>query len=167
MSLGPTSLFFLVLLALRFRATVPSVASFITFCQLISAPPMLRLLEENYYAHPYHGAEKNALIAVINLGTIWNLDFFRVLNSPFCLHPNARPLDILALDWTTSLHFTHWPSSSLPMHWSLSTTMTAHLWCGCGNHFVDVSLDFEWNGTFRTLLLMLLQRFSSCLMSSF
>ena len=104
MSLGPTSLFLLVLLALRFKATVPSVASFIIFCQLISAPPILRLLEENYYAHPYYGAKKNALMFFINLGTMWNLDFFRVLNSPFCLHPNAQPLEILALDYIIAFY---------------------------------------------------------------
>ena len=31
--------------------------------------------------------------------SIWNLDFFRLLYSPFCLHPNASTLQVLSLDY--------------------------------------------------------------------
>ena len=36
--------------------------------------------------------------------SIWNLDFFRDLYSPFCLHPSASTLQVLSLDYITAVY---------------------------------------------------------------
>ena len=41
-SLFPTTLFFLVTVVLRLRATSPHLAGYIMFCQLMASPPILR-----------------------------------------------------------------------------------------------------------------------------
>ena len=36
--------------------------------------------------------------------SMWNLDFFRLVYSPFCLHPHASMLHILSLDYITTAY---------------------------------------------------------------
>ena len=35
---------------------------------------------------------------------MWNLDFFRALYTPFCLHPETTTLQILALDYVVAVY---------------------------------------------------------------
>ena len=46
-------------------------------------------------------AHEVALLAKIYPGflSIWNLDFFRLAYTPFCLHPNTSTLQVLSLDY--------------------------------------------------------------------
>ena len=41
---------------------------------------------------------------IITIGCITNLDFFRMLYSPFCLHPKASILHIVSLDYIVALY---------------------------------------------------------------
>ena len=76
-SLLPTTLFFLVTVALRFRATSPHLASYIMFCQLIASPPILRLLANtNLQNHNLPKSSVDVINIYISFLSIWNLDFF-------------------------------------------------------------------------------------------
>ena len=47
----------------------------------------------------------NIVVALImSLCGFWNLDFFRTLYPPFCLHPNMNILQVLALDYTIAAY---------------------------------------------------------------
>ena len=99
-SLLPTTLFFLVTVALRFRATSPHLAGYIMFCQLLASPPILRLQANSNFMHPsWHNSGEVPLSLLISFFSIWNLDFFRMVYSPFCLQPGASTLQILYLDY--------------------------------------------------------------------
>ena len=42
--------------------------------------------------------------AVSSIFGIWNLDFFRLLYSPLCLHPNLTTLHVLILDYAVAIY---------------------------------------------------------------
>ena len=99
-SLLPTTLFFLGAVIFRLRATSPNMNGFILFCQILSSPPILRYEAEAFYQHHYSSTYKGDILGVyISYVSIWNLDFFRIIYSPFCLHPNATTLQVLSLDY--------------------------------------------------------------------
>ena len=100
-SLLPTTLFFLATMILRFRATSPNLNGFIIFCQILSSPVILRRGNQLYmYRHtPYYVHERVIVDIYLSYISIWNLDFFRLVYPPFCLHPNATTLQVLSLDY--------------------------------------------------------------------
>ena len=99
-SLLPTTVFFLGILTLRLRATSPLLNGYIMLCQIITAPPIQRLIAYSIYAGHYKNTQavKMSFIYFGCIG-IWNLDFFRLAYTPFCLHPNASTLQVLSLDY--------------------------------------------------------------------
>ena len=100
-SLLPTTAFFTAALVFRFRATSPLLNGYILACQIGTSPPVLRLLSYSTYDRHYHNAHEVALLAKIYTGflSIWNLDFFKLAYTPFCLHPNTSTLQVLSLDY--------------------------------------------------------------------
>ena len=101
-SLLPTTVFFIGAVALRLRAAAPPMNGFILFCQLLTSPPILReigeayIVHHHYYAHKYFGIAGDIYFSYFS---IWNLNFFRMAYSPFCLHPTASTLQVLSLDY--------------------------------------------------------------------
>ena len=104
-SLFPTTLLFLGTVIFRFRATSPNMNGFILLCQIIGSPPVLRLVGNRLYKHNYTPSYMGAILNVyVSYLSIWNLDFFRTVYSPFCLHPNATTLQVLSLDYITAAY---------------------------------------------------------------
>ena len=103
-SLLPTTLFFLVTVALRFRATSPHLASYIMFCQLMTSPPIVRSVTNSNFKHPSLHKVDDVSKVLISLLSIWNLDFFRAVYPPFCLQPGASTLQILSLDYLIAVY---------------------------------------------------------------
>ena len=100
-SLLPTTVFFLGILTLRLRATSPLLNGYILLCQIITAPPIQRLIAYSIYTGHYKNPQEVKMSSFIYFGCIgiWNLDFFRLAYTPFCLHPNASTLQVLSLDY--------------------------------------------------------------------
>ena len=92
----PLTVFFFIVTTLHISAASPSVNAFILVSQLITAPITLRT-----YAHVYVQKSKHFLEGFFfaSLYGIWNLDFFRTMYPPFCLHPSISTLQVLALDY--------------------------------------------------------------------
>ena len=104
-SLLPTTAFFLVLATLRFRATSPIVHGYILFSQIIASSPIIRRTEKpiyhNHYEKTWVGYGLDTFFALFG---IWNLDFFRMFYTPFCLHPNTTTLQVLSLDYIIAVY---------------------------------------------------------------
>ena len=99
-SLLPTTLFFIGTVGIKFRATSPLMNGYIMLCQIISSPSLLRRVAEHFNPH-----EQSTVIYVyMSFFSIWNLDFFRMLYPPFCLHPNTSTLQTLFLDYITAAY---------------------------------------------------------------
>ena len=99
-SLLPTTAFFIGVLVFRLRATSPLLNGYILVCQIVTSPPVLRLIAYNIRANNNENT-KEGYLAHIYIGClgIWNLDFFRLAYAPFCLHPNTSTLKVLSLDY--------------------------------------------------------------------
>ena len=99
-SLLPTTLFFLGTVIFRLRATSPNMNGFILLCQILSFPEILRHCADRFYTHSYAPSYVHSVADIyISYTSIWNLDFFRLVYPPFCLHPNATTLQVLSLDY--------------------------------------------------------------------
>ena len=91
-SLLPLTLFYLAAIVLRFRATLPLMIGSIFYSQ-ISSPLLLRWYGyTSSIQHYSHEPVRAVMDICITYLSIWNLDFFRMVYSPLCLHPNASTL---------------------------------------------------------------------------
>ena len=102
-SLLPTTAFFTGALVFRFRATSPLLNGYILFCQIVASPPVLRLVAYREYISPFHNGPVQHSTRFVSIYSgcfsIWNLDFFRLVYFPFCLHSNTSTLQVLSLDY--------------------------------------------------------------------
>ena len=106
----PLTVFFLIVIAFRFNAMSASMNLYILFGQLISSPVALSLFSIfNRFSdvQPVDPADSNSVLLLnllLSIYGIWNLDFFRILYSSFCLHPNLSILQILSLDYAIAVY---------------------------------------------------------------
>ena len=92
-SLLPPTAFFLGVLTLRISATAPHMSGFILYSQLITSPPILQEMASVFYKFrndtwPSDIGVINIAKAVLTFHGIWNLDFLRLVYTPFCLQPD-------------------------------------------------------------------------------
>ena len=92
-SLLPLTAFFVLVIIFRISATSPTLHGFILCIQIILCPANLRVMSFQKLAHDF-----------LELYTIWNLDLFRLVYTPFCLHPDTSTLQVLALDYIIAVY---------------------------------------------------------------
>ena len=83
-SLLPTTLLYIAVITFRFQATSPYLNGYLIVSQIATSPLVLRRVLFNFSNKNYS--------ALITFFSLWNLDFFRGVYDPFCLHPNATTL---------------------------------------------------------------------------
>ena len=103
-SLLPTTAFFTGVLVFRFRATSPLLNGYILACQIVTSPPILRLVAFSKYANSHRSLAEQIMSLYSGCLSILNLDFFRLGYAPFCLHPDATTLQVLSLDYITAAY---------------------------------------------------------------
>ena len=91
----PLTVFYFIVIFFRVNIISPSMNVYVMICQIVGTPLILSLIEEY--------AVKTG-IALILLFGFWNLDFFRALYKPFCLHPNMTTLQALTLDYAIAVY---------------------------------------------------------------
>ena len=94
----PSTIFYLGAVMFKLSVTSGNMVAYVLVCQLVSVPAMQRHLLVSF--------EKDTigtklLIAVYSM---WNLDFFRSLYRPFCIHPKMSILHVLALDYLVGVY---------------------------------------------------------------
>ena len=105
----PLTIFFLIVIAFRFNAMSASMNLFVLLCQIISCPAALGLFSifVKFTQNNPPDPDLNVVLVFYFLSSIygiWNLDFFRMLYKPFCLHPNLSILHILSLDYAIAVY---------------------------------------------------------------
>ena len=99
-SLLPTTVFLLAFSLLRLRAISPNMTGYVILCQLLTSPIVIRI-----FAHTFQSRRSAGDLHVyFSIPGIWNLDFFRLFYTPFCLHPNATTLQVLSLDYIIAVY---------------------------------------------------------------
>ena len=94
----PLTLFYFTVIIFRISATSGSMIGYVTVSQMVATYSLVKLywsVAQN--AHSYI----NILIMIYS---IWNLDFFRSLYPPFCLHPKLTSLQVLMLDYLVAVY---------------------------------------------------------------
>ena len=98
----PLTIFFLVVSTFHISAPSPSMNAFVLVSQLITAPAQMRILTDQLTYNPQ--SVQTLTKSVASFYGIWNLDFFRLVYSPFTLNPSISTLQILALDYAVAAY---------------------------------------------------------------
>ena len=99
---GPLTVFFLVVTVFHISAPSTSMSAFVLGCQLGTAPVQMRMLTES----THYNSQLMQLFthSFLSLYGVWNLDFLRLVYSPFSLNPSISTLQILALDYAVAAY---------------------------------------------------------------
>ena len=99
----PLSMFFIIVIVFRVSVTSGLLDVYILFCQVLSSTVLARLFSNNreINAHPRVTLSMSAIASFCG---IWNLDFFRLLYPPFCMHPKMTTLHVLILDYAIAVY---------------------------------------------------------------
>ena len=95
----PLTIFYLGAVVFKLSVTSGNMVAYVLVCQLASVPATQRhLLVKNFEKHAI------GIKLLIAVNSIWNLDFFRSLYRPFCIHPKMSALHVLALDYLVGVY---------------------------------------------------------------
>ena len=107
----PLTIFFLAVIMFRFNAMSPSMNSFMLVSQIISCSAVSSLISVyiRYLDKSTESDDPTKYIKPIIYGLsviygIWNLDFFRMVYKPFCLHPSISIFQIICLDYAIAVY---------------------------------------------------------------
>ena len=95
----PLTILYIAVIVFRISVTSGILDVYILFSQMVSSPVFAYL-----YSTIHHNHKAFAVSFVASLYGIWNLDFFRLLYSPICIHPNMTTLQALALDYVIAVY---------------------------------------------------------------
>ena len=94
----PLTALFIVVVTFRVSTTSGLLNVFVLVCQIMSAPFIVKIILQ-------HTSNLKLTSRIgLSLYGIWNLDFFRLLYHPFCLHPEMTTLQVLALDYAIAVY---------------------------------------------------------------
>ena len=99
----PLTVFFCVVTVSSISFTSPLLSGVVLMYQLAANPIQMRLIVSFSYAGFLAVPESTIALACSFIG-IWNLDFFRLVYEPFCLHPNMTALQVLALEYAIAVY---------------------------------------------------------------
>ena len=94
------TVFYILIVALRISVTSPALVAYVTVSQIFAAPGVMRFI------YTSHGSIHKSLVLKVfsSLYAIWNLDFFRGVYKPFCLHPDLSMLQVICLDYIVGVY---------------------------------------------------------------
>ena len=92
----PLTLFYFIVITFRVSATSGMMAGYVTLSQILSLQEFVALMNVSNFTTYFRYA--------LPLFTIWNLDFFRSLYTPFCLHPQLSALQAFMLEYAVALY---------------------------------------------------------------
>ena len=108
---GPLTVFFIIIIVFRLNILSASMNAFIFVSQILSCPALLSVVSTYVDFSREHPVEHSKYIIAFNmvelettLLAIWNLDFFRMLYKPFCLHPDMSIVQIKCLDYAVAVY---------------------------------------------------------------
>ena len=102
-SLLPLTAFFVLVATFRVKATSQTLHGFILFSQIITCSSNMRALEMTLPIR-FTPTQKYLTQAFVSFLSVWNLDFFRLVYTPFCLRPHTTNLQVLALDYVPAVY---------------------------------------------------------------
>ena len=102
MAFVPLTLFTIFVIVFRVRATSPYLFSYIFIVQTVAMTLNMRFLQTLVESNKIHSSYITTW--GISLLSFWNLDFFRMHYTPFCLHPEMTTLQAYFMDYFIALY---------------------------------------------------------------
>ena len=96
----PLTLFYFTVIIFRISATSGSMIGYVTVSQMMATYSLVKL----YLTQAEVQSEQMSVRIIAMLYSIWNLDFFRSLYPPFCLHPKLTALQVMILDYLVAVY---------------------------------------------------------------
>ena len=104
-SLLPLTAFFVFVVTFRLSATSPKLNGFILCVQILMSPPNTRAFQNSIEKQMRtHHQLTDAYLFWGTFYGVWNLDFLRLVYTPFCLQPHTNTLHVLALDYLVAVY---------------------------------------------------------------
>ena len=100
----PLTIFYIIIVVFRISASTPKLRCYILISQVAATPGHLRYLYALQQNMPSNLLNTKFISVGLSLFSIWNLDFFRSVYHPFCIHPSVGSLGVLALDYLTAMY---------------------------------------------------------------
>ena len=94
----PLTLFYVIVTLFSISFTSPLLSGVVMFFHLLANPIQMAIVVNLADSGRLY-INSTAVKVIASILTVWNLDFFRAIYSPFCLHPKINTLRILALDY--------------------------------------------------------------------
>jgi len=94
----PLTIFYLFVVVFKISITSGNMVGYILTSQVLTMPLLLRPI-----TRPEHDQTTGTLLLIAYFA-IWNLDFFRTLYSPFCIHPKMTSVQVTALDYLIGVY---------------------------------------------------------------
>ena len=102
---GPLTLFCLFICFFHISATSPYLHGFVFFSQILTSPTVLRIVvNDGGYLSSNLKVSVDVKNTYISILSVWNLDFFRTVYKPFCLHPEMTVVQALSLNYLVALY---------------------------------------------------------------
>ena len=99
-SLLPVTAFYFIAITFRLSVTSPKLSGYILCLQILLIPSNMRLLASDIA----HRGKSGFVFYGMEVYSIWNLDFLRLVYDPFCLQPHTNTLQVLALDYVIAVY---------------------------------------------------------------
>ena len=97
---GPLTLFFMIIVVFTVGIHSAPLHGYIFVAQMIASSTLLRLLQIMNELHKNAPLiQTYAISFAATVYGIWNLDFFRFINTTRCLHPSLTTLTVMSLDY--------------------------------------------------------------------
>ena len=95
---GPLTLFLAMIVVFTVSVNSAPLRGWILVCQIVSNNMVMYVVTLNNEFHTNAGISPYFQILTSVYG-VWNLDFFRSVYKPFCLHPSLTTLQVMSLDY--------------------------------------------------------------------
>ena len=94
----PLTATYLVVVMFKVSVTSGRMVGYVLICQLSTIPTLTRIVARPETTTSLFG------LFLIAFFSVWNLDFFRSLYTPFCIHPQMSTLHVLSLDYLVGVY---------------------------------------------------------------
>ena len=98
---GPLTVFSVIISVFHISPTSPYLHGFIFTAHIVCSPNVIRIVVRNAEESSKHFWIHNVIYSLFG---IWNLDFFRTLYKPFCIHPQVSVIQALAMDYLVAAY---------------------------------------------------------------
>ena len=94
----PLSFFYIFVILFKISVTSGSMIPYVLICQVYTIPSVMKAVTK---PDNETGFGIKILIAFFS---VWNLDIFRSVYTPFCLHPKLNTMQVIALDYLVAMY---------------------------------------------------------------